>query len=305
MKLNRDNIFKKYNWLREKKRPFIISCDYDGIICASFLNHYLNWDLVGYYDYTSIWLSNKAIEHKKQIIWVDLNILPNTGKSIGVHIVSRNNKYPTGSTTSCNPNILMNITSNDFKNKFPFSTLIFLLWLHNIKYYNNIFAKLLILHSDNTWMKMQKYPRNINFWTNCLSDFKWELFFDQANSLEFEEKVDQILYPKLIKLGAGNKFSKLTSKYLNIKSRESIINPDWDTDIILKLFNLFAEILDWTPPKLPIINKKINGSQYKIPINRIKKNGLINYIKKNNIFSYAFISPKEFSYTIFNTYKEK
>ena len=59
---------------------------------------------------------------------------------------------------------------------------------------------------------------------------------------------------------------------MNIKSRESIINPDWDTDIILKLFNLFAEILDWTPPKLPIINKKINGSQYKIPIDRIKKN---------------------------------
>ena len=65
MKLNRDNIFKKYNWLREKKRPFIISCDYDGIICASFLNHYLNWDLVGFYDYNSIWLSEEAKKNHK------------------------------------------------------------------------------------------------------------------------------------------------------------------------------------------------------------------------------------------------
>ena len=51
MKLNRKNIFKKYEWLKEKKRPFIISSDFDGLICASFLSHYLNWELVGYYDF--------------------------------------------------------------------------------------------------------------------------------------------------------------------------------------------------------------------------------------------------------------
>ena len=83
MKLHRDNIFKKYKWLREKNRPFIISSNYDGIICASFLSHYLNWKLVGYYDYNNIWLSDNAVKNKKDIIWVDLNILPETGKSLG------------------------------------------------------------------------------------------------------------------------------------------------------------------------------------------------------------------------------
>ena len=88
MKLKRNNIFKQYNWLKERNRPFIISCDYDGIVCASFLKHYLNWDLVGYYDYNSIWLSKDAKSKKNKIIWVDLNILPESGKSIGGHIVS-------------------------------------------------------------------------------------------------------------------------------------------------------------------------------------------------------------------------
>ena len=49
MKIDRKNIFKRYAWLSEKKRPFIISNDYDGLICASFLSHYLKWNLVGYF----------------------------------------------------------------------------------------------------------------------------------------------------------------------------------------------------------------------------------------------------------------
>ena len=40
------------------------------------------------------------------------------------------------------------INAENFKNKFPFSTLIFLLWLHDIKITNQI-AKLFVLHSDN------------------------------------------------------------------------------------------------------------------------------------------------------------
>ena len=110
MKLKRNNIFKQYNWLKDRNRPFIISCDYDGIICASFLKHYLNWDLVGYYDYNSIWLSKDAKYKKDEIIWVDLNILPESGKSIGGHIVSLDKNLPKGFLSSCNPNILLNLT---------------------------------------------------------------------------------------------------------------------------------------------------------------------------------------------------
>ena len=50
MILNRPYIFKKYQWLKNKKNKFIISADFDGLICASFLHHYLNWELVGYYN---------------------------------------------------------------------------------------------------------------------------------------------------------------------------------------------------------------------------------------------------------------
>ena len=213
-------------------------------------------------------------------------------------IVSLDKNLPNGFLSSCNPNILLNLTYKDFANKFPFSTLLFLLWLHNIKITNNKLANLYILHSDNTWMKIQKYSKNIKNWENILSDFNWDVF-KNIDSLEFEKNIDQYLYPKLIDIGAASKFSKLKSNHLNIRSRESEINPDWDADIILKLFNVFAKCIGWTPPRLPIITQRIDGIKKKIPLSDVLDMGINNFIQKYKVFSYAITSSTTISYTIF------
>lgn len=301
MQIKRKNIFKQYKWLKEKNKFFIISADYDGLICAAFLHHHLNWKLSGYYDYNSIWLTDDALKNKKDLIWVDLNILPSSGKSIGSQIVTLN-EQPLGLKTSCNPNLINNIDSKKFTEKFPFSTLLFLMWLHDINYNKEDIGKLLILHSDNSWMKIQKYSKNINNWIDILNDFNWENFKSNINTIEYENKIDQYLYPKLINIGAVSGYSKLISKYLNIRSRECKFNPDWDNDIILKLFNLFAENLSWTPPKLPQITKRIEGKKNTIDITEVNKIGLNSFCKKYKVFSYAITSPKILKYTIFNKY---
>jgi len=302
MKINRKNIFKKYKWLKEKKRYFIISADYDGLICASFLNHYLKWNLSGYYDFNSIWLSQEALDNKKELIWVDLNILPSSGRSIGGQIISLGEETPPGFQTSCNANILAQITEEKFVNKFPFSTLLFLMWLHSIDYKKNDIGKLLVLHSDNTWMKIQKYSKNVIFWMNILSNYKWKKIFDKVNTIDYEAKIDQYLYPALQDIGAISGYSKLTSRYLKIKSRECTFNPDWDGDIILKLFNLFAQHLNWSPPKIPTIIKRVEGKRFKLPLNHLKKIGLKKFLSQKNIFSYAITNPRNFNYTIFEKF---
>ena len=296
MQIKRKNIFKQYKWLKEKNKFFIISADYDGLICASFLHHHLNWKLSGYYDYNSIWLSEDALKNKKDLIWVDLNILPSSGKSIGSQIVTLNNN-PIGLKTSCNPNIINNINSTNFNMKFPFSTLLFLMWLHKINYSREDIGKLLILNSDNSWMKIQKYSKNIDSWINILSNFNWEDFKKNINTIDYENKIDQYLYPKLINIGAVSGYSKLTSKYLNIRSRECKFNPDWDSDVILKLFNLFAENLKWTPPKLPEIIKRIEGKKLAINIDQIEKIGLDKFLKKYkvNLLTVSTLNKKSIS----------
>ena len=112
-----------------------------------------------------------------------------------------------------------------------------------------------------------------------------------------------MFYPELIQLGAISGFSKLSSKHLKIKSRESKFNPDWDEDVILNLLNLFAEHLLWNPLSLPKIKKKINGKKHSISIEEVKKMGLNKFIKNKKIFSYAITSPNTIKYTIFDAIK--
>ena len=59
MILDRKNIFKNFPWIKQKNKKFIISADYNGLICASFLSHILNWELVGYYNLESLWISKE------------------------------------------------------------------------------------------------------------------------------------------------------------------------------------------------------------------------------------------------------
>ena len=174
MVFQRNKLFKKFPWINKKNLPMIVSADYDGLICASFLHHHLNWKLEGYYDLNTIWVSNNAIQKKKELIWVDLNILPKQGKAIGGHIISIEKEIPNGFKSSLNPNILAGITAKKFHNKYPFSTLIYLLWLHNIDIKSSLIAKMLILHSDATWLKLQHYPDNCKKWQENLIDYNWK-----------------------------------------------------------------------------------------------------------------------------------
>jgi hypothetical protein len=299
------NIFKTYPWLKKKKMPMIISSSYDGLLCAALLKHHLDWELVGYYNHESLWVSEQAIKNKKEIIWVDLNILPKQGKAIGGHIVSVDGFIPNGFETSCNPNILDGLTANSFKSKFPFSTLIFLIWLYKIDIPKDLMAKLLILNTDATWLKWQNYNQNCQNWIEKLPDFNWNHLFSDVDSKSFDRSIDQLLYPSLLSINSMKSFGKLKSKFLNIINKELIINPDWDEDSILSLFEIISSHLNWNTPTLPKIINRIDGIKNKCLLSDVKKIGLNQIINDKYIFSYAITSPKYFSYTSFGKSKKR
>jgi len=299
MIFKRNELFSRFHWLKERNLPMIISADYDGLICASFLHHHLNWQLVGYYDLNTIWVSENGIREKQDLVWVDLNILPKQGKAIGGHIISISGEIPPGFQSSCNPNILAEITAGQFHRKFPFSTLIYLLWLHNFEIKNELLARLLVLHSDATWLKFQHYPDNCRQWQKELRNYNWKWLFQRVNTKIFEKRIDEQLYPLLQTMQAISGKSKLKSNHLNIKSKQYQFNPDWDEDTILKSFKLFAKTIGWTPPKLPTISKSIEGVRKKVPLAFIKQTGLSHFLKEKRVFSYAISSPRVFNFTSF------
>ena len=305
MKIKRLEIIKKFPWLKEKKCQYIISSSYDGLICASFLNHFLNWELVGYYDFESVWISEKAKKNKKETIWVDLNILPIQGRALGGHIVAYDNEIPKGFDSSCNPNILVKLSSKDFQYKYPFSTIIFLMWLHNKQIIDNDDARFALLHADDVWLKFQKYNSNCKLWKNTLANYNWDNLFNNVNTKNFEKKVDQKYYPFFKSNNFFNQTGKIKSSYYNIISKQLWLNPDWEENIILNLFDYFGKVFEWTPPRLPIIDHRIDGVKDKIELIKIKEKGINHFIKKNKVFSYAITSTRTLSYTIFNNINKK
>ena len=299
MIINRKELLSRFPWLQEKNLSMVVSADYDGLICAAFLHHYLNWKLEGYYDLSNIWISNKGIQEKKNIIWVDLNILPRQGRAIGGHIISLSKEIPRGFQTSCNPNILAKITAREFQSKFPFSTLIYLLWIHQVEIKKDLLARLFVLHSDASWLKYQHYSENCRNWQSILPDYNWDWLFQRINTKIFEKRVDTELYPLLLQIQAINGKSKLKSQHLNIQSCQYQFNPDWDEDVVLQLFKLFGKSLGWTPPEIPNIISCLTGNRMRVPLAYIKEKGLANFIKEKRIFSYAIPSPRIFNFTSF------
>ena len=79
-------------------------------------------------------------------------------------------------------------------------------------------------------------------YTNNIYDIGEE-YVDLNNNKIWDEGEDHIdqhqyYYPLFKKIDAISGYSKLTSKYLKIRSRECKLNPDWDSDIILRLFEI-------------------------------------------------------------------
>jgi len=225
LKLSPEDVLRDFPWIMEKDRLFIASADYDGLICAVYLHHVLQWRLAGFYDLSTIWISHEGTRNRDKVIWVDLNILPRQGKAIGGQIISIDGELPAGFSSSCNPNILMKLTAGDFQKKYPFSTLLFLFWLHRYLPTLNDLSRMLILNSDASWLKYQNYPENSKRWMTILSEYSWDVLFHRANSARFENNIYSGLYPHLKETGAGLTRGKLSGKFKNRGSCQIQINP--------------------------------------------------------------------------------
>lgn len=282
----------------------MISADYDGLLCAAFLHHHLNWRLEGYYNLENLWISKDAEQNSKELIWVDLNILPIQGKAVGGHIISWDKEIPKGFETSCNPNILAKITADNFSKKFPFSTVLFLLWLHEFPFPEEFKALALLLHADASWLKIQNYPENCNYWFKLLSNYDWNIIKKQSKLKTFERKMDQYIYPLLYEMKAISGKSKLKGKNMGVISKQFQFNPDWDEDIMAELMKLFGTVFKWSPPSLPKIKRRIDGNRHKVKLSDVKKIGLMPFIKKNKVFSYAVSAPGIFNFTSFGTVRK-
>ena len=120
--------------------------------------------------------------------------------------------------------------------------------------------------TSNLWIGLYQDTSSFNYSENnggwkwvdgTLLDYNWSDLLNRLDTKVYSKRMDQLFYPKMKEIGAITKKGKLISKHYNLYSKQYQCNPDWDEDVILKLFDLIGNSLNWTPPKLPNIIKII------------------------------------------------
>ena len=198
-KIDYEEIIENYPWLLERNHKCVISPDADGMRSGLFMSHYLNWEVVGYYDNGKNLILKKGVS-AKECIFIDTEIYRKEIRSCGHHIVLYSDKHIPenwGNFSNClNPNNLRNRTSqNQFGLKYPMGTIHFLLCVIGYKY-NIEFSKdslFVILQADGTINRfIDRYSENLMDWLNYLDVFNGKNTFGNL----LHHKIDLLDFSK-------------------------------------------------------------------------------------------------------------
>ncbi len=199
-KIDYEKLIKKYPWIIEKNQKCVISPDADGMLCGLFMSHYLNWEIVGYYDNGKNLILRNGIS-AKECVFLDTEIYRKEIRSCGHHIVLyRNNDLPHNwdNFSNClNPNNLRGRSlKNQFSLKYPMGTIHLLICIvgyrHDIKFSRgSLFA---VLQADGTINRfIDRYSENLIDWLNYLnvfegSNFLSDLLHHEVDFLDFSRQ---------------------------------------------------------------------------------------------------------------------
>ncbi len=297
--LSRRDIFKRHPWVRDRERSMIIFPGLDGMLSATFLHHHLGWRLVGYYDNETLWLSRAAREKWSRLVWVDLDTCHPGSRSIGHGVLALSEKVPAALRQCCNPNLMAGIGADRIAPRYPFSTIMFLLWLHDVPVRKNLVARLLVLAAESAWMNIRQDRENCLQWRERLPGYDWKWLFTQVDRELFERRLrDQLLAPLERLTGrpadgtAGNSQRRVSG--LNLQ-----FNPDWEEDLFLKVSAFAGTHLKWLPPRPPAITERIEGQRQTMALAEVTGRNFPGNLIGKGAISYAITGAGSLNFTVF------
>jgi len=166
-------IAQTHPWIIQPNQKCVLSPDSDGLLCGLLMSHYLNWEIVGFYD-GKIMLLDKNYS-AKDVVFLDMEICRKEIRSIGHHMLMFNKKYfPLVKEQFSNciqPNLMRNYDKKTFRLKYPLATIHLL-----IDILDNTFKKIELPESaicplfftDGTFNVLFKYPENVLDWLKYL-----------------------------------------------------------------------------------------------------------------------------------------
>lgn len=291
-------LIKRHPWLTTPKKDCVISPDVDGMLCGLLMSHFLNWNIVGYYDGKQLAI-NRGINPNK-CIFLDMEIFRKPVKSCGHHMILFNKKQVPSSwknfNNCLNPNLIRGYdVHHDFPQKYPFATIHLLLCIigYSIKINIEKSAITPLLYVDGVFKNLFNYPENCISWLEFLNAKDpnspiYPLYVRLAN-----RKIPQIIH------GLENIF-KIFKRYGDKIILSEISNGEFSCESktrVLNLINSLSELTGWNfnKNKWSISNLCIlNFSKKIVKLNKENYNKIIKKIP----LSWAITARNRIEYTI-------
>lgn len=296
----------------------IVNADLDGILSGMLLQHFLNWEVVGYSSCCGksadeLWLQNET-ERLQDCVFVDLPVCIPSFSAIDQHFVAFDNDSVDNylaDRNKVNPNIMRNrvfnnnFNHNEYAQKYPFGTVHFILALlenFNIINENNSFDFEKPLENfdlaDLFFRADRVIGNTCTYMPNCLDWAKWlrnigrentyTLFTIAQNQYQQRQQAELRVEHKLKSLGCIGKDGDCSNLF-RAKSYQKLN----------AYFNFLSNALHIAPLPLYKIYDfgKLYGARYNIDGDNyytIKAE-----CEQHHVFSYAFVSKSTLSITYF------
>lgn len=287
----------------DKIRGMIIGNDLDALLSASLLKTIYGWDIVGIYDYTTLWYSADIPDFSEKLIAgnylaVDLDIYHAGIPSIGHHILElKDHENLPGHRLSLNPNLIRGISQQKFQHKYPMGTIHFLLWIFNIEFSEKI-AQMLFWLADSAYINAQahRFRDNVSDWlTNFMPMETLINTFNLLDSIAYEQELQNVLISRLMKIPICRPSGQVRSRHLQMTGYQC----QWPDPVkyypeICSVLELINKITGWKPTKIPANFQKIEGLRRRLQISDIlrKYATLADFLKDQAVFSYVFLFSK-------------
>lgn len=236
-------VIKRFPWLVQKDQKCILSPDIDGLLCGLLMTHYLNWQVVGFYEGRNLLLKSNVAT--KDCIFLDMEILRPHIRSVGHHmnvhmLHSPPADYLEKMQNCLNPNLLRGFDRcRNFSRKYPLGTIHLLMYILENRFPKKVTLKpeglAAIFFADGVWKILFNYTKNVLDWFQYLHS---GLEADWWKKLKVLSTLDLI---KMIDMFLG----RLNTPILGKKWYGHIPLSPFDKDLFATVTTLLSEMTGW------------------------------------------------------------
>ncbi|MCM1526692.1 MAG: hypothetical protein NC091_05540 [Bacteroides sp.] len=275
---------KVSTWYRNFiKYDVVLSDDVDGLISTSALKFSKNWDVEYFYDFEKFYIADEIyFKENKSVtrVWADVSVVTKDDEKTFDNHVNRVNLNDYTNPNAINPNIIENITNENYYDKYLGSTALLIWSLYNIPLPESELGKMILLAIDTAFKGfygLDQYKRaNKHFLCDVLG---------------MED-----LY-EVLKRHSKNEFYEIIGKYnLNAKIRlndEGYLETDLDVKFLSDMLGIPIQLPVKKMTEWRSLDTKFTGKKYFClkSIKDIPRLATIAFTGKNEI-SYSVFKKK-------------